>query len=65
MGVVSIFQYFSFDREQAEASEVFYKKGVLKNFVVFTGKHLWSLFLLKRDWPTTLLRRQSNTVVFL
>ena len=28
--------------------EVFYKKGVLKNFVKFTGKHLcWSLFLIK------------------
>ena len=28
--------------------EVFYKKGVLKDFVKFTGKHLyWSLFLKK------------------
>ena len=28
--------------------EVFYKKTVLKNFAIFTGKHLcWSLFLNK------------------
>ena len=28
--------------------EMFCKKGVLKNFAIFTGKHLcWSLFLIK------------------
>ena len=44
------------------------KKGVLKNFAVFTGKHLcWSLFLKKlQAWrPATLLKRGSNTGVFL
>ena len=30
------------------ATGVFYKKAVLKNFAIFTGKHLcWSLFLIK------------------
>ena len=39
---------------------VFYKKGVLKKFGNFTGKHLcWSLFL------KTLLKRDSNTGVLL
>ena len=28
--------------------EVFYKNAILKNFAIFTGKHLfWSLFLIK------------------
>ena len=41
-------------------SEMFSKKGVLKIFAIFTGKHLyWCLFL------TTLLKRDSNTGVFL
>ena len=48
--------------------EVFYKKAVLKNFLIFTGKHLyWSLFLIK--FPAfksaTLLKRDSNTGVYL
>ena len=41
------------------------KKGVLKNFANFTGKHLrWSLSLIKLR-PATLLKRDSNTGVFL
>ena len=33
---------------QEQPPEVFYKKGVLKDFAKFTGKHLcWSLFLIK------------------
>ena len=39
------------------------KKGILKNFVIFTGKHLfWSLFFARR--PANLLKKDSNTVVF-
>ena len=44
------------------------KKDVLKNFVIFTEKHLcWSPFLIKlQDWRhTTILKRDSNTGVFL
>ena len=44
------------------------EKTVLKNFAIFTGKHLcWSLFLIKlQDFrPATLLERDSNTDVFL
>ena len=34
------------DFPSSEASEVLCKKGVLKNFTKFTGKHLcWGLFL--------------------
>ena len=46
----------------------FVKKGVLKNFANFAGKHLrWSLFLIKRQdvWLATLLKRDPNTGVFL
>ena len=43
--------------------EVFSKKGVLKNFAVFTGKHLcWNLFA---DLQVYNLKRDSNADVFL
>ena len=33
---------------QKQPPEVFYKEAVLKNFAIFTAKHLcWSLFLIK------------------
>ena len=44
------------------------KKAFLKNFAIFTGKHLcWSYFLIKlRVWKTgILLKRDSNAGVFL
>ena len=43
------------------------KKGALKNFANFTGKHLcWSVFSIKLQarGPATFLRRDSNTAVF-
>ena len=48
-------------------SQMFFKIGVLKNITIFTGKHLCcSLFLIKLHvWrPATLLRRDTNAVVF-
>ena len=42
-------------------------KGVLKNFAIFTRKHLfWSFFLIKLQAyrPAALLKRNSNTGVF-
>ena len=48
--------------------QMFFKIGVLKNFVIFTGKRLcWSFFLTKLQAlrPATLLKRDSNTGVFL
>ena len=48
--------------------KIIFKTGTLKNFAIFTGKQLcWSLFLIKlRPWrPATLLKRDSNTGVFL
>ena len=40
-------QMFTMNNEK-RPPEVFYKKAVLKNFLIFTGKHLcWSLFLIK------------------
>ena len=53
---------------QKQPPEVFFKKDVLKNFANLTEKHLcWSLFLIKMEaWgPATLLKRDSNTDVFL
>ena len=41
--------------------EVFYEKGVLKNFAKFTGKHLCqSLFFINiaGQWPTILLKKK-------
>ena len=47
---------------------MFFKIGVLKNFAIFPGKHLWrSYFLIKlQAWRSAiLLKRDSNTGVFL
>ena len=42
------------------------KKAVFKIFAIFTGKQLcWSLFLIICSVPATLLKRDSNTGVFL
>ena len=53
---------------QKQPPEAFYKKAVLKNFTIFTEKHLrWSLFLIKLQTfrPETLLKRESSTDDFL
>ena len=53
---------------EAATRGVLLKKGVLKKFVIFTGKHLcWSLFLRKLQVlrPAILLKRDSNTGIFL
>ena len=53
---------------QKQPPEWFCKDGVLKNFPNFTIKHLcYSLFLIKLQAlrPATLLKRGSNTGVFL
>ena len=52
---------------QKQPPVVFCKKGVLKNFSNFTGKHLCrSIFLIKLDAfrATTLFKRDSTTGVF-
>ena len=47
-----------------QRTEVFYKKTVLINFIIFTGIHLWwSLFSIKlQSWRSAiLLKRDPNT----
>ena len=40
--------FVSFVLSPEEATEVFFKKGVLEDYAILTGKHLcWSLFLTK------------------
>ena len=40
--------YACAEKQQKQSLEVFYKKGVLKSFVIFTGKQMcWSLFFDK------------------
>ena len=49
-------------------SQMFLKIGARKNLANSAGKHLyWSLFLIKLQalTPATLLKRDSNTSVFL
>ena len=46
---------------RSSRSQMFFKMGVLKNFAIFTGKHLcWYFFLIKLQVSTTLLKRGSN-----
>ena len=49
------------ENEQSKSScwEMFFKTGVLKNLVIFTGRHLcWGPFR-----PATLLKRDSNKAI--
>ena len=49
---------------QKQPPEVFCKKGVLRNFAKFTGKHLCqSLFLIKLR-PATLLKKKLRRKCF-
>ena len=53
---------------RSSRSQMFFTIGVLKNFAIFTEKHLcWSLFLIKlqASRPATLLKRDSDKGVFL
>ena len=46
--------------------QMFFKIGCIKNFAIFTGKHLcWGLFLIKLQAlrPTTLLKKDSNNFI--
>ena len=60
--------FSSIPKFQKQPPEVFCKKAILKNFTIFTGKPLcWILFLIKLQAfrPANLLKRDSNTRVFL
>ena len=63
--IFSISHFSSLETEYTEVAVCScFKIGVLKNFAIFTGKHLcWSLFLIK--YPafraTTLLKEDFNT----
>ena len=54
------------DGIRASPSDVFYKKGVFRNFEKFTGKHLrLGLFLNKVEgWPGTLFTKKTQAQVF-
>ena len=55
---ISLYRYSDF---RSSRPEVFYKKGVLRNFIKFTGKHLCqSLFFNKGAGlrPATLLKKR-------
>ena len=57
-----------FANHRSSSSQMFFEIVALKIFASFTGKHLcWSLLLIKLQplSPATLLRRDSNTGVFL
>ena len=45
-------------RHWSSRSQLFFKIGVLKNFAIFTGKHMcWSIFLII-ETPTQVFSRQ-------
>ena len=56
------------ETNRSSLSQMFFKIGVLKNFASFIGKYqCTSIFLIKlQAWtPAALLKRESNTGVFL
>ena len=57
-----------FSKWRSSCPQVLCKKGVLKNFTKFTGKHLWQSLLFNKVAglsPATLLKTRSGTCVFL
>ena len=59
---------WKWNKSKSSRSQIVFKIGVLKNFINFIGKYIyWNLFLIKlQAWrPATLLKRDSNTGVFL
>ena len=53
---------------RSSRTQIFFKTGVVRNFAIFTEKHLcWNLFLIKLQvlWPATLfqprLKKDFNT----
>ena len=52
--------------QRSHRSKVFCKKGVLRNFVKFTGKHLCQSFFFNKvaGAPATLLTKEALTQVF-
>ena len=64
------YYYFRFEsiKFRSSHSQMSFKIDVLKNFAIFTGKHMcWILFLTKFQAckSANLLKRDSNTDVFL
>ena len=58
---LNIHSKFRYQKRRSSRSQMFFKIDLLKNFAIFKGNHLcWSLFR-----PATLLKRDSNTGVFL
>ena len=63
-----LFLYFGnfVQKNQKQPPELFYKKAVLKNVAIFTGRYLcWSLAFLHAFRPATLLKIDHTTGVFL
>ena len=57
------------DIVKSSRSQMFFKIGVLKNFAIFTGKHLWrNLFIIKlqawRPEGLQLYQKEAPTQVF-
>ena len=56
------------DKFNSSRSQMFFKISALKNFAIFTGKHLCGSFILTKLQafrPATLLKKDSHTGVFL
>ena len=66
LGKARLLEYSCSGSCKSSRLHMFFKMGVLKNFTIFTEKHLcWSLFLIRlQAWrPATLSKRGSDTGV--
>ena len=51
---------------RSSRTQMFFKTGVIRNFTIFTGKHLcWSLFLIKNNFISTLSQKRLQHMWFL
>ena len=51
---VTVYRDFNYSLSRSSHPEVFFKKGVLRNFAKFTGKHLCQSHFFNKDvghWP--------------
>ena len=62
---IRFFRLKIYVRFRSSRLQMFFEIGILKNFTMFTGKHLcWSLFLKKVAGPCNFIKKQTPKKVF-
>ena len=57
-------EYFFSFHKQKQSPEVFFKKGVLRNFAKFTGKHLCQKLFFNKESLFSFIKKETLAQVF-